>query len=75
MDQAEEHYHRALALADDLGMRPVAAHCHAGLGRLYRRMDKGPQAREQLGTAVEMYRGMDMGFYAEQAEVTLGELD
>jgi hypothetical protein len=37
-------------------------------------MDKGPQAREQLGTAVEMYRGMDMGFYAEQAEVTLGEL-
>ena len=75
MNQAEEHYHRALALADDLGMRPVAAHCHAGLGRLYRRMDRGPQAREQLGTAVEMYRGMDMGFYAEQAEVALGELD
>src|SRR5262249_51526085 len=31
---AEEHYRQALARADELGMRPLAAHCHLGLGKL-----------------------------------------
>src|SRR2546430_10054090 len=25
---AEAHYHQALTLADELGMRPLVAHCH-----------------------------------------------
>jgi tetratricopeptide (TPR) repeat protein len=33
--QAEAHYQQALALAEALGMRPLVAHCHLGLGRLY----------------------------------------
>jgi len=33
--QAEAHYQQALALADELGMRPLMAHCHRGLGTLY----------------------------------------
>ena len=33
--QAEAHYQQALALAEELGMRPLVAHCHHGLGRLY----------------------------------------
>jgi predicted ATPase len=33
--QAEAHYQQALALAEALGMRPLVAHCHHGLGRLY----------------------------------------
>jgi tetratricopeptide (TPR) repeat protein len=32
---AETHYQQALALADELGMRPLQAHCHLGLGTLY----------------------------------------
>ncbi|MDH3598069.1 MAG: AAA family ATPase, partial [Candidatus Tectomicrobia bacterium] len=34
-DRAETHYQQALALADELGMRPLQAHCHRGLGTLY----------------------------------------
>ena len=33
--QAEAHYQHALALAEELGMRPLQAHCHRGLGTLY----------------------------------------
>ena len=36
-EDAEGSYHEALALASELGMRPLAAHCHLGLGKLYRR--------------------------------------
>jgi hypothetical protein len=32
---AEAAYHEALALVDTLGMRPLQAHCHRGLGTLY----------------------------------------
>ena len=36
-ERAAAHYRQALALADELGMRPLAAHCHRGLGTLHRR--------------------------------------
>ena len=35
VEKAEDHYHRALALADGLRLRPLVAHCHGGLGKLY----------------------------------------
>jgi hypothetical protein len=35
VDEATAHYRQALALAEELGMRPLAAHCHHGLGTLY----------------------------------------
>ena len=38
-EQAEAHYRQALALAEELGMRPLQAHCHRGLGTLYARRD------------------------------------
>src|SRR5262249_21156035 len=34
-ERAESYYRQALALADELGMRPLVAHCHLGLGTLY----------------------------------------
>ena len=34
-DQAEAYYRQALTLAEELGMRPLQAHCHLGLGMLY----------------------------------------
>ena len=55
-------------LAVGLGMRPLVAHCHLGLGKLYRRTGKREQAREHLMTATTMYREMDMRFWLEQAE-------
>jgi tetratricopeptide (TPR) repeat protein len=35
IESAAHHYRQALALADKLGMRPLVAHCHLGLGTLY----------------------------------------
>ena len=51
LESAEEHYRQALARADELGMRPLVAHCHLGLGKLYRRTGDGAKAEEHLTTA------------------------
>jgi tetratricopeptide (TPR) repeat protein len=73
LESAQEHYSRALARADELGMRPLVAHCHFGLGRLYRRTGDQAKANEHLSTATAMYREMDMGFWLAQAESALGQ--
>jgi uncharacterized protein HemY len=61
-------YQQGLALAVELGMRPSAAHCHLGLGKLYRRTGDHAKAAEHLTTARAMYREMEMGFWLAQAE-------
>jgi len=61
----------ALAHGESLGMRPLVAHCHLGLGKLYRQTGQREQAREHLTTATTMYREMDMRFWLEQAEAEL----
>ncbi len=55
-------------------MRPLVAHCHLGLGKLYAHTGQREQAREHLRTATTMYREMDMRFWREQAEAALAEL-
>jgi hypothetical protein len=57
--------------ADDLGLHPLAAQCHAGLGTPYRTMGKRDEAHEHLTTATTMYREMDMWFWLEKAEAAL----
>jgi tetratricopeptide (TPR) repeat protein len=59
----EAYYRRALTVAEPCGMRPLIAHCHLGLGKLYRRTGKWEQAQEHLATATTMYREMDMRFW------------
>jgi tetratricopeptide (TPR) repeat protein len=68
VEQAERHYHHALTLADDLGMRPLVAHCHLGLGTLYARITRHEEAHAELTTAAEMYRAMEMPFWLARAE-------
>ena len=68
-NHAEGHYREALVLAEELGMRPLIAHCHLGLGKLYRRTGTFELAQEHLGMATTLYREMDMRFWLEQAEV------
>jgi tetratricopeptide (TPR) repeat protein len=72
IEQANHHYRKALSLAEELGMRPLLAHCHLGLGKLCRRTGKRQEAHEHLTTATTMYREMDMRFWLEQAEAALG---
>jgi tetratricopeptide (TPR) repeat protein len=74
VDKAEVHYHEAMALADGLKMRPLVAHCHVGLGKLYRRIDDQQQAKAHLTDGVAMMRKMEMGLWLERAEAELKEL-
>ena len=60
---AETHYREALTLAEELGMRPLQAHCHRGLGTLYATTGQQEQARTALSTAIAMYRAMAMTFW------------
>jgi class 3 adenylate cyclase/tetratricopeptide (TPR) repeat protein len=71
---AEARYHEALTLATELGMRPLTAHCHLGLGQLFHRTDKPADAHEHLTTATTMYREMGMVFWLEKAEAAWGAL-
>jgi tetratricopeptide (TPR) repeat protein len=67
-DQAQSYFRQALALADELGMRPLAAHCHLGLGTLYQKVGRTEEARAEVATAAEMYRAMEMTFWLQKAE-------
>jgi tetratricopeptide (TPR) repeat protein len=75
IDQAAAHYHQALTLADALGMRPLQAHCHRGLGTLYLQADRLEQARAALSTAIEMYQSMEMTFWLPETEATLAQVE
>jgi predicted ATPase/class 3 adenylate cyclase len=69
--QAATHYQQALTLANELGMRPLKAHCHRGLGTLYSQTGQIEQARAELSTAIEMYRDMAMNFWLPETEAAL----
>jgi tetratricopeptide (TPR) repeat protein len=75
VEQAQTHYQQALTLADELGMRPLVAHCHLGLGTLYATVGQREQARTGLITAIELYRAMDMTFWLPQAEAALAQVE
>ena len=75
VDQATAHYRQALALAEEIGMRPLQAHCHHGLGMLYAAVGQREQACTALTTAIEMYRAMAMTFWLPEAEAALTQVD
>jgi tetratricopeptide (TPR) repeat protein len=71
---AETAYQQAMALAEELGMRPLLAHCHRGLGMLYVGTGQQEQARAELSTALALYRAMEMSFWLPQTEVALAHI-
>jgi class 3 adenylate cyclase/tetratricopeptide (TPR) repeat protein len=72
---ADAHYRQALALAEALGMRPLQAHCHRGLGTLYVKLGRREQACAELSAAIALYRAMDMTFWLPEAERALAEVE
>jgi tetratricopeptide (TPR) repeat protein len=72
--EAEERYRDALTLAEALGMRPLAAHCHQGQGLLSRRTGGLDRARHELGVARDLYREMAMTVWLERTDAELTEL-
>jgi tetratricopeptide (TPR) repeat protein len=75
VEPAEDHYRQALALAEELGMRPLQAHCRLGLGTLYTKVGRREEAHAELSTAIELYRAMEMTFWLPQTEAALAEVE
>ena len=60
---------------EELGMRPLLAHCHLGLGTLYATLGRRDTARTALAAAIDLYRAMDMPFWRPQAEALLAQVE
>ena len=60
--RGETHYRKALALAEPGAMWPLIAHCHLGLGKLYRRTGPGEAAHEHMSIATATYRAIGMTY-------------
>jgi sugar phosphate isomerase/epimerase len=72
---AEAHYRQALSLAEALGMRPLQAHYHRGLGRLYAKTGQREPAHIELVAAIDLYRAMEMTFWLPQTEAALAQVE
>ena len=74
-EAAAAAYRQAMTLADELGMHPLAAHCHLGLGTLYARTGRQEPARAELSAAMALYRAMDMTFWLARAEAAWARVE
>ena len=75
IERAIDFGQQALTLAEELGMRPLVAHCHLGLGTLYATTGQRQQAHAELSAAIELYQAMDMTFWLPQAEAALVQVE
>jgi tetratricopeptide (TPR) repeat protein len=71
--EAEGYCRRALTRAESLQMRPLQAHCHLGLGKLFRNIGRLDEAHAELSTAVSMLCEMGMTFWLPEAEQELAQ--
>jgi len=71
---AGETYAGSHALAEALGMRPLVAHGHLGLGKLYGRTGEDQQAQKHFTIAATTYRALAMTYWSEQAERAMREI-
>ena len=72
MPPARAAYLAALEIATELGMRPLIAQCHLGLGSLSAAPTQEPHAH--LEAAAAMFREMGMDFWLKKAEQQAGQL-
>ena len=72
---AESYYRGANAIAEELEMRPLQAHCHLGLGKLAGLANNPAQAETHIKTAMELYQEMDMAYWFEQASAAAERWD
>ncbi|HEV8475042.1 MAG TPA: adenylate/guanylate cyclase domain-containing protein [Methylomirabilota bacterium] len=73
-DAARQAYEQALALADELALRPLIARVHFDLGRLQRRLGHLTDAEDHLACAVVLFADMGMRSWLEQSQPELKAL-
>jgi ATP/maltotriose-dependent transcriptional regulator MalT len=66
---AEDRYGNARSLAEDLGMRPLVAHCDLALAGLHRRTGQAELASTAFARAARTLRELEMTLPAHAAEM------
>jgi hypothetical protein len=69
--EAEAYYRQAFSVSFELGMRPLQAHCHCGLGRIWGVRGLPDRARAEFSAAVDLYRSMEMTLWLNRADAAL----
>ncbi|WGD51562.1 adenylate/guanylate cyclase domain-containing protein [Bradyrhizobium sp. CB1650] len=69
--EGEKHLSAALRMAQELGMRPLEAHCHSGLARLYYSKED-PRFEEHAVAATTLFQDMDMTLWLNRMAAELG---
>ncbi|HEY4910365.1 MAG TPA: hypothetical protein VIJ73_12730, partial [Methylomirabilota bacterium] len=72
--RATDYARRALAVAEELGMRPLAAHAHLALGRSLAAAADPADAKHHLAAAVELLVQMNMRAWIGPARDALERL-
>ena len=67
VERAERSYGEALALAEELRMRPLIAGCHLGIGMLYQQTGDRARAGHHLAAAMALFQEMDARFWLAKA--------
>jgi tetratricopeptide (TPR) repeat protein len=73
LNRAGDAYRQALTLAQRLGMRPLEAHCHLGLGALHHQRGRRGEAADELSRAAGLFRSMSMTFWLSRAEALFAQ--
>ena len=71
---ATEHYTAAIALADELALRPLLARAHLGLGQAHRRAGRAPEAEAHLASAIVLFSDLGMWAWLDRSEPDLRAL-
>lgn len=74
IEQVEARYREALTLAEDMGMRPLQAHCHRGLAKVHAAAGAQDRARAEFSAALELYRAMAMISWQTRTEKSLSQI-
>jgi len=71
LDVPEDLYGQAMRRAEHLGLRPLTARCHLGLGSLYRRAGKDHDAQAHLVAGAALFRKMHMPLWTDRVDAEL----
>jgi class 3 adenylate cyclase/tetratricopeptide (TPR) repeat protein len=66
LDECQTNFLQALRRAEELGLRPLVAQCHLGLGKRYRWIGQQASAEQHLNTAAALFAELGMQFSLEE---------
>ncbi|MCG8695734.1 MAG: hypothetical protein MI806_31365, partial [Minwuiales bacterium] len=69
--EAETCFAQAIALTERLELLPQLAHSRIGLGQSYLVQDRQDCADTEIQSAMDLYRALDMPYWAKRAETVL----